>query len=99
MQDKDNNLVPVEEYLPPSSSGVMIAPDLVDFVSPIDGMVVRGRAGLREHCKRHDVVPTQELKGLPPLPAVSPWIHTEAEKREIREKLSYEYDNVRRKRT
>ena len=39
--------------------------DLPDFVSPIDGSVVRGRAGLREHCKRHDVVPTADLKGLP----------------------------------
>lgn len=39
--------------------------DLPDFVSPIDGSVVRGRAGLREHCKKHDVVPTADLKGLP----------------------------------
>ena len=39
--------------------------DIPDFVSPIDGSVVSGRAGLREHCKRHDVVPTAELKGLP----------------------------------
>ena len=39
--------------------------DLPDFVSPIDGSVVSGRVGLREHCKRHDVVPTAELKGLP----------------------------------
>ena len=45
---------------PPSVMG-----DLPDFVSPIDGTVVSGRAGLREHCKRHDVVPTAELKGLP----------------------------------
>lgn len=39
--------------------------DLPDFVSPIDGTVVSGRAGLREHCKKHDVVPTADLKGLP----------------------------------
>ena len=39
--------------------------DIPDFVSPIDGTVVSGRAGLREHCRRHDVVPTAELKGLP----------------------------------
>lgn len=39
--------------------------DLPDFVSPIDGTVVRGRAGMREHCKRHDVVPTADLQGLP----------------------------------
>jgi hypothetical protein len=40
--------------------------DLADFVSPIDGSVVSGRAGLREHCKKHHVVPTAELAGLPP---------------------------------
>ena len=42
--------------------------DLPDFISPIDGSVVSGRAGLREHCRKHDVVPTEELKGLPPKP-------------------------------
>ena len=40
--------------------------DIPDFVSPIDGSVVRGRAGMREHCKKHHVVPTADLKGLPP---------------------------------
>ena len=40
--------------------------DIPDFVSPIDGTVVSGRAGLREHCLKHDVVPNEELKGLPP---------------------------------
>jgi hypothetical protein len=40
--------------------------DIPDFVSPIDGSVVRGRAGMREHCRRHHVVPTAELAGLPP---------------------------------
>lgn len=46
--------------------------DIPDFVSPIDGSVVSGRAGLREHCRRHDVVPTMDLKGLPPKPMVMP---------------------------
>ena len=40
-------------------------PDLPDFVSPIDGKTYSGRAGMREHCKRHDVVPTADLAGLP----------------------------------
>lgn len=57
-------------------------PDIPDFVSPIDGSVVRGRAGLREHCKRHDVVPTNELKGLPPKPAVSGYVPDRAAIRE-----------------
>lgn len=45
--------------------------DVPDFVSPIDGTLVSGRAGLREHCRRHDVVPTAELAGLPPKPFVN----------------------------
>ena len=40
--------------------------DNVRFVSPIDGAVVEGRAAMREHCRRHDVVPNQELQGLKP---------------------------------
>ena len=44
--------------------GCFIQGDIPDFVSPIDGSTVRGRAGMREHCKKHDVVPTQELSGL-----------------------------------
>jgi hypothetical protein len=39
--------------------------DLPGFRSPIDGTFVEGRVALREHCKKHDVVPTAELKGLP----------------------------------
>lgn len=46
-------------------------PDLPDFVSPIDRKMYSGRAGLREHCKRHNVVPNEELKGLPYLKANS----------------------------
>jgi hypothetical protein len=57
-----------EDYHPaPSSDGYTILPDLPDFVSPIDGKLYSGRAGLREHCKRHDVVPNADLKGLPTL--------------------------------
>jgi hypothetical protein len=46
-------------------SGVAILPDLPDFVSPVDGKRYSGRAGLREHCLRNNVVPNAELKGLP----------------------------------
>ena len=45
--------------------GYTVMGDLPDFVSPIDGSLVRGRAGMREHCRKHDVVPTADLKGLP----------------------------------
>lgn len=54
-----------EKGTEPRSTGVMIAPDLPDFVSPIDGKTYRGRAGMREHNALHDVVPTADLKGLP----------------------------------
>ena len=40
--------------------------DNVRFVSPIDGAVVEGRSAMREHCRRHDVVPNQDLAGLKP---------------------------------
>jgi hypothetical protein len=49
----------------PRSKSAAVYGDLPDFVSPIDGSVVSGRAGMREHCKKHDVVPTADLKGLP----------------------------------
>ena len=40
--------------------------DNIRFVSPIDGTIVEGRAAMREHCRRHDVVPNQDLQGLKP---------------------------------
>lgn len=57
-----------EKGTEPRRSGMCSAAvlgDLPDFVSPIDGKIVRGRAGLRDHCARHDVVPTADLAGLP----------------------------------
>ena len=51
----------------PIPRGITILPDLPDFVSPIDNKTYSGRAGLREHCKIHDVVPNADLRGLPTL--------------------------------
>ena len=48
-----------------------IQSDVPDFISPIDGTVVSGRAGLRDHCARHNVVLTEDLKGLPMKPLYS----------------------------
>ena len=62
LYDKDG---PLPELAGQGNRSYSVMGDLPDFVSPIDGTVVSGRAGLREHCKRHDVVPTAELKGLP----------------------------------
>jgi hypothetical protein len=42
-------------------------PDLPDFISPLDGKRYSGRAGMREHCAKHNVVSNMELTGLPTL--------------------------------
>lgn len=65
-----------------------IIADAPAFVSPIDGSVVNGRAALRDHCARHNVVPTAELKGLPNKPFVNTEFsreHREGTKRVIAE--------------
>jgi hypothetical protein len=62
--------------------------DIPDFVSPVDGSVVSGRAGMREHCKRHHVVPTAELKGLPPKPAYYSGPPSEAYRQETRQTIA-----------
>ena len=36
--------------------------DLAEFVSPIDGQVVRGRAAYREYTKRHNVTNVADYK-------------------------------------
>lgn len=49
-------------YSPPRRGWNGIMGDLPDFVSPIDGKVVNGRAGLRDHNKRHDVTNPADFK-------------------------------------
>jgi len=51
---------------PQPASGITFMPDLPDFVSPIDGKLYSGRAGMRNHNALHNVVPTADLAGLPP---------------------------------
>jgi len=62
--------------------------DLPDFVSPIDGSLVSGRAGLRDHCRRHGVVPTAELQGLPPKPSVMPYQASLQERQQTRQVIA-----------
>ena len=65
----DGGLVWVREDLrAPVEQGISTAifGDNIRFVSPIDGTVVDGRAAMREHCRRHDVIPNQDLAGLKP---------------------------------
>lgn len=65
-----------------STSGTMFAPDLPEFRSPIDGQVYSGRAGLREHNRRHNVVNNEELKGLPVETLNKPYVPDRAAIRE-----------------
>jgi hypothetical protein len=87
LYEKGVDQIPEQE----GSSHAAILGDLPDFISPIDGSVVRGRKGLREHCKRHDVVPTEELKGLPPKMANVPY---QLSKQEIQERREFIYHQV-----
>jgi hypothetical protein len=66
----------------------VILGDIPDFVSPIDGKVVSGRAGLRDHCRRHGVVPTSELKGLPPKPMNMQYQPTQQERQQTKQVLA-----------
>lgn len=69
----NGKLIPKDEYQASLDPSYSILPDLPDFVSPIDGKRYSGRAGLREHCRIHDVVPTADLKGLPPKTLQQPY--------------------------
>lgn len=55
-----NELIPIGEA-PRGSAGAAIHGDIESFVSPIDGTVIRDRKQYREHCKKHNVVPTAEF--------------------------------------
>lgn len=63
----------VDEIPEQERKSATVLGDLPSFVSPIDGSVVSGRAGLREHCRKHGVVPTAELAGMPAKPANQPY--------------------------
>ena len=52
---------------PLASAYPTILPDQPDFISPIDGLAYSGRAGMREHNRRHNVVNNRDLQGLPTL--------------------------------
>lgn len=79
--DADGNIIPDEN----DKYRNTIAPDLPSFVSPIDGKTYHGRAGLREHCAKHNVVPTEDLKGLPFRPP-----EVKPSKAEIRDQIQRE---------
>ena len=53
------------EYLGEQHAGPAVFQDETEFRSPIDGKVYSGKAGMREHNKRHDVINNRDLVGLP----------------------------------
>lgn len=63
--DKGEPYLKSEGPIGEGSGHPTILSDLPDFVSPIDRKLYSGRTGLREHCAKHDVVPTADLAGLP----------------------------------
>lgn len=85
----NGKLIPKDEsYEAASPNAPAVLGDLPDFVSSIDGSLVRGRAGLRDHCARHDVVPTTDLKGLPPKPAFNDAPPSEKYRQETRNTIA-----------
>lgn len=56
-----------DDYATIVSAKTMFVADLPGFRSPIDGHYYSGRAGLRDHNARHNVVLNADLKGLPTL--------------------------------
>ena len=53
-------LIPREEYVRPKEVAHSVFGDIESFVSPIDGEVITGRAGLKKHMRKHNVVNSAE---------------------------------------
>lgn len=91
---KDKKLYPEDDFPeeverlnerpPVYGRGPAIHCDIEPFISPIDRKVISGKKAMRQHCKEHNVVPTQDLKGLPPKPAVAEY---KPDKAAIREEI------------
>ena len=89
----DKSLPLPEGVAGPQEAVPSVLPDLPEFRSPIDGKVYSGRAGLRDHCARHNVVPNNELKGLPIKTAISEYKPDRAAIREILRQKIYGNSN------
>lgn len=59
-------MIPKEEYQQEPQHGITVIPDIQPFRSTVDGSLITGRAALRDHNKRNNVVQTADLRGLPP---------------------------------
>lgn len=60
-ETKTSTFVPADEEAIRKDGGVAIHGPIEPFRSPIDGTVISDRKQLREHCRRHGVVPAQEF--------------------------------------
>lgn len=76
--------------------GYTILPDLPDFVSSVDGKTYSGRAGMREHNARHNVVPVEDLKGLPYLEANSDTRSSQEKRADAESRKQHIINNVNR---
>lgn len=57
---KTGKLIPIDEAAR-RHDGVAVHGDIQSFVSPIDGTVITDRKQYREHCEKHNVVPSAEF--------------------------------------
>lgn len=57
---KTGKLIPIDEAAA-RKDGVSLHTAFESFVSPIDGSVISDRKQYREHCRKHNVVPTAEF--------------------------------------
>ena len=84
-----------DDYVPPpeTNRSTFIMEDMKPFRSPVDGSIVDGRVAYKAHNKRNNVVPTEDLKGLPPKPLVmeNSKEHREETKRVIAQLINERY--------
>ena len=87
------------DYIPTraEANNPAVIPDIEPFRSPVDGTLITGRASLREHNLRNDVVQTEELKGLPNKMANPEYTLSKKEVADRREYISHLYDQATRK--
>ena len=80
-----------DAYLGEQQGGPLVFADEGVFMSPIDGKLYSGKAGMREHNARHDVINNRDLVGLQvginPTGKVAPSTSTR-ERQEIRRTIA-----------
>lgn len=89
---ENNELIWAEQITEKSQTAPYIIPDITPVQSSIDGSVISSRTQMREYCKKHGVVPTEELKGLPTKTFHQPLVHSKQERQQIKEFMSHLYD-------